>query len=137
MDTPSTLHAAVGYTFHVVVVAFASSNALSWKRCWEICFSSMVDVVGAQLARVIARLEDYEKNWTPTIGRQVEQARLLYNELIVNADPDSELSVTGQVVLEQCISKLNAVLTEVFFRLNRIRSVLCDLTRCCTYLTGI
>uniref|UniRef100_F1KT65 Protein RMD5 A n=1 Tax=Ascaris suum TaxID=6253 RepID=F1KT65_ASCSU len=84
----------------------------------------MVDVVGAQLARVIARLEDYEKNWTPTIGRQVEQARLLYNELIVNADPDSELSVTGQVVLEQCISKLNAVLTEMALQHRTIHTLI-------------
>ncbi|KHN71234.1 Protein RMD5 -like protein A [Toxocara canis] len=84
----------------------------------------MVDLVGAQLARVTARLEDYEKHWTPAIGRQIEQARLLYNELIANADPDSELSVTAQVVLEQCITKLNALLTEMALQHRTIHTLI-------------
>ncbi|MFH4975188.1 hypothetical protein AB6A40_001897 [Gnathostoma spinigerum] len=74
----------------------------------------MVDVVGAQLSHVIDGLERYETHWVPTLDRHIEELLLLYKELIEGAtDDNTELSVTAQVVLEQCISKLNTFLNEM------------------------
>lgn len=73
----------------------------------------MVDVVNAHLQRVLDYIEEFKAQWTPVVTRQIEQFRRLYTELIDTAGEDAELSVTAQVILEEAIIKLNAILAEV------------------------
>uniref|UniRef100_A0A0N5AV19 LisH domain-containing protein n=1 Tax=Syphacia muris TaxID=451379 RepID=A0A0N5AV19_9BILA len=73
----------------------------------------MVDVVNAHLQRVLDYVQEFKGQWDPVVSRCVEQFRRLYVELIETADEDAELSVTAQVLLEEAISRINALLTEM------------------------
>lgn len=75
----------------------------------------MVEIVAAQIARVLDTLESFRAQWTPALVRHIDQVRHVCNELVNDEDPEAELSVTAQVVIEQTMEKLNSVLAEVIY----------------------
>lgn len=73
----------------------------------------MVDIVAGRVTRVLDTLETFKSQWTPAIARQIELVRRVYNELLIDDDPEAELSVTAEVVLAQAMEKLGDMLQEV------------------------
>ncbi|VDN02836.1 unnamed protein product [Thelazia callipaeda] len=73
----------------------------------------MVDLVINRVNRVANTLESIKNHWIPIIVRQIEQLRHMYDELLVDDDPEAELSVTAQVLLEQGVDKLCHSLSEM------------------------
>ncbi|OZC10542.1 hypothetical protein X798_02291 [Onchocerca flexuosa] len=76
----------------------------------------MVDIVAGRVTRVLDTLETFKSQWTPAIARQIELVRRVYNELLIDDDPEAELSVTAEVVLAQAMEKLGDMLQEKILR---------------------
>ncbi|VDN26869.1 unnamed protein product [Gongylonema pulchrum] len=76
----------------------------------------MAKVVAAQVNRVVDSLESFNAQWEPALARSIQQVEHVCQELLDDDDPEAELSITGQVVLEQCMDKLNATLEEMAYQ---------------------
>lgn len=76
----------------------------------------MVDIVAGRVNRVLETLESFKSQWTPAITRQIDLVRRVYNELLIDDDPEAELSVTAEVVLAQALEKLGDMLQEVYMQ---------------------
>ncbi|KAK6111496.1 RING-type zinc-finger family protein [Brugia pahangi] len=73
----------------------------------------MVDIVAGRINRVLETLESFRSQWTPAVARQIDLVRRVYNELLIDDDPEAELSVTAEVVLAQAMEKLGDMLQEM------------------------
>ncbi|VBB33731.1 unnamed protein product [Acanthocheilonema viteae] len=73
----------------------------------------MVDIVAGRINRVLETLESFRSQWTPAVARQIDLVHRVYNELLIDDDPEAELSVTAEVVLAQAMEKLSDMLQEM------------------------
>ncbi|TMS36650.1 hypothetical protein L596_003762 [Steinernema carpocapsae] len=91
----------------------------------------MSEPVLKYLDSAITQLRDIRTKWPNRIDKQLKRIECLYNELIVNhpsADADkAELSVTGQVLLENLLSETKQLFDDLS---NEHRQVHSSISRC-------